>query len=48
MGQHILVVPAVDLVLVHRTVPAQGHSVPHGEFMEVADMNVETYCGAVY
>jgi CubicO group peptidase (beta-lactamase class C family) len=46
VGQHILVAPALDLVVVHKTVPGQGRQVPHEQFMEVADMIVEAYCGA--
>lgn len=46
VGQHILVVPVLDLVVVHKTVPGQGRRVSHEEFMEVADLIVEAYCGA--
>jgi CubicO group peptidase (beta-lactamase class C family) len=46
IGQHILVVPALDLVVVHKTVPGDGRRVPHDQFMEVADMIVEAHCGA--
>lgn len=46
VGQHILVVPALDLVVVHKTVPGDDRQVPHDRFMEVADMIVEAHCGA--
>jgi CubicO group peptidase (beta-lactamase class C family) len=45
VGQHILVVPALDLVVVHKTVPGEGRQVTHEQFMEVADMIVEAHCG---
>ncbi len=41
VGQHILVVPALDLVVVHKTVPGEGRQVSHDAFMEVADRIVE-------
>lgn len=46
VGQHILVVPELDLVVVHKTVPGDGRRVSHEQFMEVADMIIEAYCGA--
>lgn len=45
VGQHILVVPELDLVVVHKTVPGEDRRVSHDEFMAVADLLVETYCG---
>ncbi len=45
VGQHVLVVPALDLVVVHKTVPGAGRSVSHDAFMTVADMIVEAHCG---
>jgi hypothetical protein len=45
VGQHILVVPALDLVVVHKTVPGEQRQVTHEQFMEVADMIVEAHCG---
>ena len=47
VGQHILVVPALDLVVVHKTVPGEGRRVSHDEFMQVADMIVAAYRGPV-
>ncbi len=41
VGQHIVVVPALDLVVVHKTVPGQGRAVTHGQFGEVLQMIVE-------
>jgi CubicO group peptidase (beta-lactamase class C family) len=45
VGQHLLVVPALDLVVAHKTVPGDGRRVSHDEFMEIADLIVEAYCG---
>ena len=45
VGQHILVVPTLDLVVAHKTVPGDGRRVSHDEFMEVADRIVGAYCG---
>src|SRR5687767_8767614 len=33
VGQHITVVPKLDLVVVHKTDPATGASVSHGQFL---------------
>jgi CubicO group peptidase (beta-lactamase class C family) len=41
VGQHIAVLPALDLVVVHKTVPGQGRAVTHGQFGEVLRMIVE-------
>jgi CubicO group peptidase (beta-lactamase class C family) len=38
VGQHILVMPKLDLVVVHKTRQGQGGSVSHGQFLEVADL----------
>jgi len=46
VGQQILVVPALDLVVAHKTVPGDDRRVSHDEFLQVADMLVEAYCGA--
>jgi CubicO group peptidase (beta-lactamase class C family) len=42
-GQHILVVPALDLVVAHKTRDSRG--VTHGEFHDVASTLVAAYCG---
>lgn len=47
VGQHILVLPALDLVVAHKTVPGDGRSVSHNQFLEVAALLVEARCGAV-
>lgn len=44
IGQHILVVPKLDLVVAHKTRPG-GESVSHTQFLEVADLIVEAHCG---
>ncbi len=46
VGQHILVVPALDLVVAHKTVPGDGRRVSHDEFHAVARLLVSAYCGA--
>lgn len=43
VGQHIAVLPALDLVVVHKTVPG-GRSVSHPQFVEVLDMIVAARC----
>ncbi len=43
VGQHLLVVPALDLVVAHKTVPGDGRRVTHDQFMDVADVLV-TVC----
>ncbi|MGH7503090.1 MAG: hypothetical protein ACREL7_15295 [Longimicrobiales bacterium] len=45
MGQHILVMPALDLVVAHKTRPGQGRGVSHGQFLEVMELLVQAYCG---
>jgi CubicO group peptidase (beta-lactamase class C family) len=42
-GQHILVMPALDLVVAHKTRPGDV-SVPHTEFLEVVALIVEAHC----
>ena len=46
VGQHITVLPKLDLVVVHKTDPATGASVSHGQYLEVLDALVRAYCGA--
>jgi len=45
VGQHILVMPALDLVVVHKTQPGENRSVPHDQFLEVVRLLVEAHCG---
>ena len=45
VGQHILVMPALDLVVAHKTDPATRQRVSHGEFLEVIALLVEAHCG---
>jgi CubicO group peptidase (beta-lactamase class C family) len=35
VGQHVLVLPALDLVVAHKTVPGEGRSVSHQQFLEI-------------
>ena len=44
VGQHITVMPALDLVVAHKTRPGQDRSVSHGEFLEVLDALVKARC----
>ena len=44
VGQHITVLPVLDLVVVHKTRPGQGRSVSHQEFMSVLDVLVRAGC----
>jgi microcystin degradation protein MlrC/CubicO group peptidase (beta-lactamase class C family) len=46
LGQHILVVPALDLVVAHKTAPGQGRRVSHEEFHAVARRLIDAHCGA--
>jgi CubicO group peptidase (beta-lactamase class C family) len=45
VGQHILVMPALDLVVAHKTRPGQDRSVSHPEFLQVVDQLVKARCG---
>jgi CubicO group peptidase (beta-lactamase class C family)/dienelactone hydrolase len=45
VGQHILVMPRLDLVVVHKTVPGEGRRVSHDQFLEVVALLVEAHCG---
>jgi CubicO group peptidase (beta-lactamase class C family) len=45
VGQHILVMPAIDLVIAHKTKQGQGRRVSHEEFHAIAKMLVEARCG---
>lgn len=44
VGQHILVMPALDLVIAHKTVPGEGRRVTHEEFVELVDLFVRARC----
>ena len=52
IGQHIIVVPKLDLVVAHKTRPGQRDaagralSVSHPQFLEVLDVLVRARCGA--
>lgn len=45
-GQHITVLPALDLVVVHKTAPSRDGRVSHEEYLQVLDLLVSAYCGA--
>lgn len=51
VGQHITVMPALDLVVVHKTRPGQRDStgralsVSHPQYLEVLDVVVRAHCG---
>jgi CubicO group peptidase (beta-lactamase class C family) len=42
VGQHITVLPALDMVLAHKTAPRSGASVSHEQFMGIVDMVVKS------
>jgi CubicO group peptidase (beta-lactamase class C family) len=44
VGQHITVIPVLDLVVVHKTRPGQGRSVTHQQFLDVLDVLVKAGC----
>ena len=45
VGQHITVLPALDLVVAHKTRPGGAGSVSHGQFLEVLQLLVQAHCG---
>ena len=45
VGQHITVLPKLDLVVAHKTRPGGGGSVSHAQFVEVLDLLLAAYCG---
>lgn len=45
VGQHILVMPALDLVVAHKTAPGRDRRVTHEQFLEVVDLVVKAHCG---
>ena len=44
VGQQILVMPALDLVVAHKTRPGEGRSVSHTAFLEVVGRLVRAHC----
>jgi CubicO group peptidase (beta-lactamase class C family) len=45
VGQHITILPALDLVVAHKTRPGGAGSVSHPQYLEVLDMLVKAHCG---
>jgi CubicO group peptidase (beta-lactamase class C family) len=45
VGQHITVLPKLDLVVAHKTRPGGNGSVSHAQFLEVLDLLVKAHCG---
>jgi CubicO group peptidase (beta-lactamase class C family) len=45
-GQQILVMPRLDLVIVHKTEPGNGRQVSHAQFLEVVQLIVAAHCGS--
>jgi CubicO group peptidase (beta-lactamase class C family) len=45
VGQYITVLPALDMVVAHKTVPGDGRRVNHTEFWELLDLVVRAHCG---
>ena len=45
VGQHITVLPKLDLVVAHKTRPGGRGSVSHPQFLEVLDLLVQAHCG---
>jgi CubicO group peptidase (beta-lactamase class C family) len=46
VGQHILVLPKLDLVVAHKTVPGDGRSVSHTQFIDMVRLLVAARCPA--
>jgi CubicO group peptidase (beta-lactamase class C family) len=46
VGQHITVLPALDMVVAHKTRPAGGRSVSHAQYRAVLDVLVRARCRA--
>jgi CubicO group peptidase (beta-lactamase class C family) len=44
VGQHLLILPALDLVVAHKTVPGEGRAVSHQQFLEVVRMLLAVRC----
>ena len=47
VGQQILVMPRLDLVVVHKTDPAGRRSVSHGQFLELVTLLLQARCDPV-
>jgi CubicO group peptidase (beta-lactamase class C family) len=45
VGQHITVLPKLDLVVAHKTAPGGRGSVSHQEFARILDILVKAHCG---
>ncbi|HEY9518498.1 MAG TPA: hypothetical protein VIQ98_04535, partial [Gemmatimonadales bacterium] len=52
IGQHIVVIPALDLVVAHKTAPGQrdeagrARTVSHPRFVRLLDQLVRAHCGS--
>lgn len=46
VGQHITVIPVLDLVVAHKTRPGDGRSVTHAQYLSVLDELVQAGCRA--
>jgi CubicO group peptidase (beta-lactamase class C family) len=44
VGQHITVLPKLDLVVVHKTAPGQERSVSHREYLEMLELLLRAKC----
>jgi CubicO group peptidase (beta-lactamase class C family) len=44
VGQHITVLPKLDLVVAHKTRPGDGRRVTHPEYLVVLDQLVRAHC----
>jgi hypothetical protein len=45
VGQYITVLPELDMVIAHKTVPGEGRRVEHDQYFQLLDDVVEAYCG---
>jgi CubicO group peptidase (beta-lactamase class C family) len=45
VGQYITVLPKLDMVVAHKTVPGGGRSVAHSQFWPLLDLIVQAHCG---
>jgi CubicO group peptidase (beta-lactamase class C family) len=46
VGQHITVLPALELVVAHKTVPGGNRSVSHEQYLRILDALVRARCAA--
>ena len=44
VGQHITVLPKLDLVVVHKTAPGQARSISHREYLEILELLLRAKC----